>query len=157
MSPEFSGKVRKEIDRIIARYPQKEAAILPLLHLTQQEFGFISPESEKLVAGILGIKPIQVREVVTFYTMLNREPIGKYHIQVCSNLSCSLLGAEKLTDYLKEKLSIEPGQTSEDKKFTLSLVECIGACEQAPCMMINFDYHGNLDKKKIDKILDGLE
>lgn len=157
MSPEFSGKVRKEIDRIIARYPQKEAAILPLLHLTQQEFGFISPESEKLVAGILGIKPIQVREVVTFYTMLNREPIGKYHIQVCSNLSCSLLGAEKLIDYLKEKLSIEPGQTSEDKKFTLSLVECIGACEQAPCMMINFDYHGNLDKKKIDKILDGLE
>lgn len=157
MSPEFSGKVRKEIDRIVARYPQKEAAILPLLHITQQEFGFISPESEKLVAGILGIKPIQVREVVTFYTMLNREPIGKYHIQVCSNLSCSLLGAEKLTDYLKEKLSIEPGQTSEDKKFTLSLVECIGACEQAPCMMINFDYHGNLDKKKIDKILDGLE
>lgn len=157
MSPEFSGKVRKEIDRIVARYPQKEAAILPVLHITQQEFGFISPESEKLVAGILGIKPIQVREVVTFYTMLNREPIGKYHIQVCSNLSCSLLGAEKLTDYLKEKLRIEPGQTSEDKKFTLSLVECLGACEQAPCMMINFDYHGNLDKKKIDKILDGLE
>jgi NADH-quinone oxidoreductase E subunit len=157
MSPEFPGKVRKEIEKIVARYPQKEAAILPVLHITQQEFGFISPESEKLVAGILGVKPIQVREVVTFYTMLNREPIGKYHIQVCSNLSCSLLGAEKLTDYLKEKLSIEPGQTSEDKKFTLSLVECIGACEQAPCMMINFDYHGNLDKKKIDKILDGLE
>lgn len=157
MSPEFPGKVRKEIEKIVARYPQKEAAILPILHITQQEFGFISPESEKLVAGILGIKPIQVREVVTFYTMLNREPIGKYHIQVCSNLSCSLLGAEKLTDYLKEKLSIEPGQTSEDKKFTLSLVECLGACEQAPCMMINFDYHGNLDKKIIDKILDGLE
>ncbi len=157
MNPEFSGKVRKEIEKIVARYPQKEAAILPVLHITQQEFGFISPESEKLIAGILGIKPIQVREVVTFYTMLNREPIGKYHIQVCSNLSCSLLGAEKLTDYLKEKLSIEPGQTSEDKKFTLSLVECLGACEQAPCMMINFDYHGNLDKKKIDKILDGLE
>jgi len=157
MNPEFSGKVRKEIEKIVARYPQKEAAILPVLHITQQEFGFISPESEKLIAGFLGIKPIQVREGVTFYTMLNREPIGKYHIQVCSNLSCSLLGAEKLTDYLKEKLSIEPGQTSEDKKFTLSLVECIGACEQAPCMMINFDYHGNLDKKKIDKILDGLE
>ena len=157
MNPEFSGKVRKEIEKIVARYPQKEAAILPVLHITQQEFGFISPESEKLIAGILGIKPIQVREVVTFYTMLNREPIGKYHIQVCSNLSCSLLGAEKLTDYLKEKLSIEPGQTSEDKKFTLSLVECLGACEQAPCMMINFGYHGNLDKKKIDKILDGLE
>jgi NADH-quinone oxidoreductase E subunit len=157
MSPGFSEKTRKKIDKIVARYPQKEAAILPLLHITQQEFGFISPDSEKLVAEILGIKPIRVREVVTFYTMLNREPIGKYYIQVCSNLSCALLGSEKLIDYLKEKLGIEPGQTTKDKKFTLSLVECLGACEQAPCMMVNFDYYGNLDKKKIDKILDGLE
>ena len=157
MSPGFSEKIRKEIDKIVARYPQKEAAILPVLHITQQEFGFISPESEELVAGILGVKPIRVREVVTFYTMLNRDPVGKYHIQVCSNLSCSLLGSEKLIDYIKEKLSIEPGETSKDKKFTLSLVECLGACEQAPCMMVNFEYHGNLDKKKIDKILDGLE
>lgn len=157
MKPGFSERTRKKIDKIVARYPQKEAAILPLLHITQQEFGFISPDSEKLIAEILGIKPIRVREVVTFYTMLNREPIGKYYIQVCSNLSCALLGSEKLIDYLKEKLGIEPGQTTKDKKFTLSLVECLGACEQAPCMMINFDYYGNLDKKKIDKILDGLE
>jgi NADH-quinone oxidoreductase E subunit len=157
MKPGFSERTRKKIDKIVARYPQKEAAILPLLHITQQEFGFISPDSEKLVAEILGIKPIRVREVVTFYTMLNREPIGKYYIQVCSNLSCALLGSEKLIDYLKEKLGIEPGQTTKDKKFTLSLVECLGACEQAPCMTVNFDYYGNLDKKKIDKILDGLE
>jgi NADH-quinone oxidoreductase E subunit len=157
MNPGFSERTRKKIDKIVARYPQKEAAILPLLHITQQEFGFISPDSEKLVAEILGIKPIRVREVVTFYTMLNREPIGKYYIQVCSNLSCALLGSEKLIDYLKGKLGIEPGQTTKDKKFTLSLVECLGACEQAPCMMVNFDYYGNLDKKKIDKILDGLE
>ncbi len=157
MNPEYSAKTRKKIDEIVARYPQKEAAILPLLHITQQEFGFISPDSEKLVAEILGIKPIRVREVVTFYTMLEREPIGKYHIQVCSNLSCTLFGSEKLIDYLKGKLGIKPGETTKDKKFTLSLVECLGACEQAPCMMVNFDYYGNLDKKKIDKILDGLE
>ncbi len=157
MNPGFSERTRKKIDKIVARYAQKEAAILPLLHITQQEFGFISPDSEKLVAEILGIKPIRVREVVTFYTMLNREPVGKYCIQVCSNLSCALLGSEKLIDYLKGKLGIEPGQTTKDKKFTLSLVECLGACEQAPCMMVNFDYYGNLDKKKIDKILDGLE
>lgn len=157
MNPGFSERTRKRIDKIVARYPQKEAAILPLLHIAQQEFGFISPESEKIIAEILGIKLIRVREVVTFYTMLNREPIGKYFIQVCSNLSCSLLGSGKLIDYLKEKLGIEPGQTTKDKKFTLSLVECLGACEQAPCMMVNFDYYGNLDKKKIDKILDGLE
>lgn len=157
MNSGFSEKVRKKIDEIVARYPQKEAAILPLLHIIQQEFGSISPDSEKRVAQILKIKPIRVREVVTFYTMLNREPVGKYHIQVCSNLTCSLLGSEKLIDYLKEKLRIEPGQTTKDKKFTLSMVECLGACEQAPCMMVNFDYYGNLDKKKIDKILDGLE
>ena len=88
MNPGFSEKTRKKIDKIVARYPQKEAAILPLLHITQQEFGFISTDSEKLIAKILGIKPIRVREVVTFYSMLNREPIGKYSIQVCSNLSC---------------------------------------------------------------------
>jgi NADH-quinone oxidoreductase subunit E len=157
MSPEFTERTQKKIKEIVARYPQKEAAILPLLHITQQEFGCISPESEKRIADMLDLKPIQVREVVTFYTMLNREPVGKYHIQVCSNLSCSLLGAEKLIDYLGEKLGVKPGQTTKDKKFTLSLVECLGACEQAPCMMINFDYFGNLDKKKIDKILDGLE
>jgi NADH-quinone oxidoreductase E subunit len=157
MSPEFSEKVQKKIKEIAARYPQKEAAILPVLHVAQQEFGFISPEEEKQVAGILGVKPIRVREVVTFYSMLNREPVGKYHVQVCSNLSCSLLGAEKLIDYLKQKLGVEPGKTTKDKKFTLSLVECLGACEQAPCMMVNFEYYGNLDKKKIDKILDDLK
>jgi NADH-quinone oxidoreductase E subunit len=157
MSLEFSEKTRKKIEGVIARYPRKEAAILPVLHAAQQEFGRISAEEEKLVAQILGIKPIKVREVVTFYTMLNREPVGKYHIQVCSNLSCSLLGAEKLIDYLKKKLGVEPGETTQDKKFTLSLVECLGACEMAPCMMVNFEYYGNLDRKKIDKILEGLE
>lgn len=157
MSPEFRPQTRKKIEEIVARYPHKDAAILPVLHLAQQEFGFISPESEKMVANILGIKAIRVREVITFYTMLNRQPVGKYHIQICSNLSCSLLGAERLIDYLSEKLGVVPGETSPDKKFTLSLVECLGACEQAPCMMINFDYYGNLDKKKVDKILSSLK
>ncbi len=157
MSPELSPAARKKIEEIVSRYPRREAAILPVLHIAQQEFGFISPESEKMVADILGIKAVQVREVVTFYTMLSQKPLGKYHIQVCSNLTCSLLGAQRLVDYLREKLGIEPGETTRDKKFSLSLVECLGACEQAPCMMVNFDYYGNLDKKKIDKILEGLK
>lgn len=157
MSPEFSDKTKKKIEEMLSRYPRKEAAILPVLHLTQQEFGFISSKEEKLVADILGIKPIEVREVVSFYTMLLRQPVGKYHIQVCTNLSCFLMGAEKLIDYLKEKLGIEPGQTTQDEKFTLTTVECLGACELAPSMMINFDYHENLDKKKIDEILDKLK
>ncbi len=157
MSPEFSEKTKKKIEEIVARYPQKEAAILPVLHITQQEFGSISAEEEKLVARILGIKPISVRELVTFYTMFSRESLGKYHIQVCSNLSCSLLGAGNFVDYLVEKLGIKPGETTPDKKFTLSTVECLGACERAPCMMINFNYYGEMDPKKVDEILDGLK
>jgi NADH-quinone oxidoreductase E subunit len=157
MSPEFSELTKKRIEEVLARYPQKKAALLPVLHLVQQEIGFISVAEEKQVADLLEIKPIQVREVVTFYTMYNRQPIGKYHIQVCSNLTCSMLGAQTLIDYLKEKLRIELGETTEDKKFTLSTVECLGACEHASCMMVNFDYYGNLDKKTIDEILDNLE
>ncbi|UCC40751.1 MAG: NADH-quinone oxidoreductase subunit NuoE [Candidatus Aminicenantes bacterium] len=157
MSPEFSENTKKKVDEILSRYTRKEAAILPVLHLTQQEFGCISSDEEKMVAKLLGVKPIKVREVVTFYTMLNREPTGKYHIQVCSNLSCTLLGSENLTDYLKEKLGVELGETTKDKKFTLSTVECLGACEQAPCMMVNFDYYGDLNEKKIDEILDKLK
>ena len=103
MSPEFSEKTKKRIEEIVAHYPRKEAAILPILHLAQKEFGCISQEEEKQVAEILELKPIQVREVVTFYTMLNQKPVGKYHIQVCSNLSCSLMGAHSLLDYLKDK------------------------------------------------------
>lgn len=156
MSPDFSAKIKEEIQEIISRYPQKKAALLPVLHIVQREFGSISADAEKLIANLLEIKPIKVREVVTFYTMYNRQPVGKYHIQVCSNLSCSLLGSDGLLGYLQEKLEIKPGETTQDKKFTLTTVECLGACEQAPCLMVNFDYHGSLDKEKIDKILDGL-
>jgi NADH-quinone oxidoreductase subunit E len=157
MSPEFSEQMKKKLEEVIARYPKKRAALLPILHIVQQEVGNISSAEEKQVADLLEIKPIQVREVVTFYTMYNRQPVGQYHIQVCSNLSCSLLGAQTLIDYLKEKLGLGLGETSEDKKFTLTTVECLGACENAPCMMVNYDYYGNLDKKTIDEILDNLE
>ena len=151
MSLEFSDKIKKEVEGIIARYPEKKAALLPVLHVAQREFGYIGEDTEQMVAGLLDLKPIQVREVVTFYTMYNRQPVGKYHIQVCSNLTCSLMGAESLLEYLQEKLKIETGGTTEDKKFTLSTVECLGACEEAPCMMVNFDYFGSLDKKRSTK------
>ncbi len=157
MSLEFSDKSLKEVQNIIARYPEKKAALLPILHVAQQEFGFIGEDTERMVAGLLDIKPIQVREVVTFYSMYNRRPVGKYHIQVCSNLTCSILGAKSLLDYLKKKLSIGLGEITEDKKIMISTVECLGACEQAPCMMVNFDYYGDLDEGKIDKILDNLK
>jgi NADH-quinone oxidoreductase subunit E len=157
MSPELTDRTKKKIEEIAARYANREAALLPVLHLVQREVGFISRQEEKQVAALLNIRPIKVKEAVTFYTMFNQKPIGKYHIQVCSNLSCSLLGSDSLIDHLKDKLGILEGETTADKKFTLTTVECLGACEQAPCMMINFDYFGNLDKDRIDKILDELE
>ncbi len=157
MSREIKAGTEKKIKELISRYPKKQAAILPVLHLVQRELGYISEDEEKWIAGLLEINPVQVREVVTFYSMLSRKPLGKYHIQICSNLTCSLMGAEKLIDYVSEKLGIKPGETSEDGKYTLTTVECLGACDQAPTMMINTDYYGNMDKKKIDKILKELD
>lgn len=157
MSPEYPASLRQKIDEVAARYPKKTAALLPALHLVQREVGFISAQEERFVAEALGLKPVKVREVVTFYTMFLRRPVGRYHLQVCSNLSCSLLGAEPILEYLQKKLGIGVGETTADGRFTLSEVECLGACEQAPCLMVNFDYHGQLDKEKIDRILEGLE
>lgn len=139
------------------RYPNREAALLPALHIIQQEAGCISVEEESFVAEILGVRPMRVREVVTFYTMFARRPLGKYHVQVCSNLSCTLLGGLTILEYLKRKLEIELGATTSDGKFTLTTVECLGACEQAPCLMVNYDYYGNLDKNRIDEILSALQ
>jgi len=157
MSPEYSALLRRKIDEVAALYPKKGAALLPILHLVQREVGCITAEEERFVAGALGLKPMKVREVVTFYTMFLRRPVGKYHLQVCSNLSCSLLGAGPLLDYLRQKLGVGVGETTADGRFTLSTAECLGACEQAPCLMVNFDYHGQLDREKIDRILESLE
>ncbi|MBD3413715.1 MAG: NADH-quinone oxidoreductase subunit NuoE [Candidatus Aminicenantes bacterium] len=157
MSPEISNSVQKKIKELISRYPKKQAAILPVIHLVQRELGHISEDSEQWVADLLEISPVRVREVVTFYSMLSQKPLGKYHIQVCTNLSCSILGAEKLIEHLSHKLGIKPGETSEDGKFTLTTVECLGACEQAPNIMVNYDYYGHVDKEKVDQILSELD
>ena len=156
MSREFPPALAKRVQDIASRYPAPQAALLPVLHLVQRETGFLSAGDEREVARLLGIAPIKVREVVTFYTMFTRRPLGRFHIQVCSNLSCSLAGGEPLLEHLRAKLGIKPGETTPDGKFTLTEVECLGACEQAPCMMVNFDYHGNLDTEKIDRILRDL-
>ncbi len=152
----LSSELKKKIAEVVARYPKKEAAILPVLHLIQREIGAIGADEERWVAGLLEIRPIKVREVVTFYTMYHQKPVGRYHIQVCSNLTCSLMGGEKVIDHLQRRLGIKIGETTPDQRFTLSEVECLGACEQAPCMMINFDYYGDLNPEKIDGLLKGL-
>lgn len=154
---EFSEKTRKKFEQILRKYPRKEAALLPALYLAQEEFGYLSPEAIQYVAELMEIPSPQVYGVATFYTMFNKEPVGKYHIQVCDNISCSLKGADGLVGYLKEKLGINVGETTPDKKFTLSTVECLGFCENAPAMQINDDYYPDLTTEKIDEILEKLK
>ncbi len=156
MSAAFSDTARRELEAVLSRYPDKEAAILPTLYLAQREFGYLSDEAIVVVADLLGFTPARIEGVATFYTMYNRKPVGKYHLQICRNLSCSLLGAEHLIEHVSKKLGIRPGETTPDGKFTLSKVECLGSCGTAPVLQINDDYHEDLTEEKIDALLDRL-
>ena len=157
MAVEFSPEALKKFEEIIARYPKKEAAMLPVLYLAQEEFGYLGPEAIEYVAKLMGQSPAQVRGVVSFYTMLNMKPTGRYHIQVCRTLPCALRGAERLTSFIKKTLGIEVGQTTVDGKFKLSEVECLASCGTAPMMQINDDYYENLTDEKTAEILGSLK
>ena len=156
MSAAFNDAALRELEAILSRYPNREAAILPALHLAQREFRYLSREAIVYVAGLLGFPPARIEGVATFYTMYNRKPVGRYHVQICRNLSCSLMGAEYLIEHVSRKLGIKPGQTTADGKFTLSTVECLGSCGTAPVMQVNDDYHEELTGEKIDALLDRL-
>jgi NADH-quinone oxidoreductase E subunit len=152
----FSEETRAKHDRLLTRYPNREAAILPTLYLAQREFGYLSDEAILYVADLLGFTPARIFGVATFYTMYNKKPVGKYHLQVCRNLSCSLMGAEHLIEHVARKIGVKPGETTADGRFTLSTVECLGSCGTAPVMQVNDDYYENLTEESIDAILDGL-
>jgi len=152
----FSEETRAKHDRLLTRYPNREAAILPTLYLAQREFGHLSDEAILYVADLLGFTPARIYGVATFYTMYNKKPVGKYHLQVCRNLSCSLMGAEHLIEHVARKIGVKPGETTADGRFTLSTVECLGSCGTAPVMQVNDDYYENLTEESIDAILDGL-
>ncbi|MGA7104323.1 MAG: NADH-quinone oxidoreductase subunit NuoE [Candidatus Deferrimicrobiaceae bacterium] len=156
MSLAFSEEARARFERMLARYPNREAAILPTLHLAQREFGSLSPEAVLYVASLLGFTPARIEGVATFYTMYNRRPVGKYHLQICRNLSCSLMGAEHLIEHVVKRLGVKPGETTADGRFTLSTVECLGSCGTAPVMQVNDDYYENLSEESIEELLDGL-
>lgn len=142
---------------VVNKYPEKSAALLPTLWLAQQEFSAITPEVEEYVAELIGVSPVRVQEVRSFYTMYTPKPRGKYHLQLCTNISCSLLGAEDVLGHLKNKLGINAGETTADGKFTLSTVECLGHCGTAPVIQINDDFHENLTNESLDKILGSLK
>ena len=156
MSVAFSETGRAEFERLLTRYPDRKAVILPALYLAQKEFGYVSDEAIVYIAGLVGTSPSEIEGVATFYTMYNRKPVGKYHVQICRNISCSLLGAEHLIEYVSKKLGVRPGETTPDGKFTLAKVECLGSCGTAPVMQVNDEYHENLTVESIDRILDRL-
>jgi NADH-quinone oxidoreductase subunit E len=150
--------LRAECDALLSRYPQKAAALIPVLHLAQRKFdGWISPEVEAGVARYLGVSDQHVRGVLTFYTMFNTKPVGRHHVQVCRTLSCWLRGARGLVDHLEKRTGLRPGQTDPQRRFTVSEVECIGLCEVAPALFVNDDEHVSMTPQGLDKILDGLK
>jgi NADH-quinone oxidoreductase subunit E len=156
MSKILSQKFYDEMKKLEPRYPTRVALLLPALHAAQQETSWLSAEVLEEVAAYIGIHPAQAREVASFYTMYNLKPVGKYHIKVCTNVACELRGAEGLVKHCEKRLGIGLGQTTSDRRFTIHEEECLGACGTAPAMMLNDDYHEDLNVAKLDQILDQL-
>lgn len=150
-------KYKDEIEQILSRYPVRRSALLPLLNLAQQEEGYVSEAAMKEIASILRLTPPQVYEVATFYTMLSLKPIGRFHLQVCKSLMCALVGSDTLLGWLQRRLGITPGETTPDKLFTLSTVECLASCGTGPMMQVNGDYYERLTEDKVDRILADLK
>lgn len=152
----FNTLNESKFNALLERYPDKRSLMLPSLWMVQYQEGWISLEAMRYLASKLECSPMEVYSVASFYTMFQLQPIGKYHIQLCRTLSCMLCGSKSLQEHLQKRLGIKAGETSQDGKFTLSLVECLGSCGTAPCMRINDDYVENLDIEKLDELLDGL-
>ncbi|MBI3015130.1 MAG: NADH-quinone oxidoreductase subunit NuoE [Candidatus Tectomicrobia bacterium] len=146
----------EKFQQLLKRYPNKQAALLPTLHLVQSEVGYVSKEAIDFVAGLLALSPTYVHSVASFYTMFYKEKMGKYVIQVCRTLPCALCGSRKILEYLKGKLGIEVGETTPDGKFSLVTVECLASCGTAPVIQINDDYYEGLNLEKVDRILEQL-
>jgi len=154
---QFSQEQLTEFNRLVSRYPEgkQKSALLPVLHLAQQSFGgWLSTETLDYVAELLKIKPIEVYEVATFYSMYNLKPVGKYVFEVCQTGPCMIQGSDNIVAYIYEKLGIKPGETTADGLFTLKTVECLGACGYAPMMQLGKHYKEHLTKEKVDAIIE---
>ncbi len=156
----FSPEVEAEIDRHLSKYPPERvrSAILPLMFIVMRERGgYLDPPGVAYLADRLGVRITDIWEVATFYSMINMEPVGRYHVQICKTLSCKIMGADRVTEQCTRRLGIKPGETTPDGLFTLSLVECLGSCGTAPMLQLNFDYHENLTDAKVDELLDSCQ
>lgn len=153
LTPEREAK----IDELLTHYPVKQSALLPVLWVVQDQYGWISLDAMRYVAQRLGITPEQVREVVTFYSMFNERPVGKYHLQVCCTTPCMLMGSDDVIGHIENRLGVKRGQTTSDGLFTVSQVECLGSCGTAPMLQVNREkYHENLTLESVDRLLEEL-
>jgi NADH-quinone oxidoreductase subunit E len=152
----FSPAQLAEVRRLQALYPERRAALLPVLRLAQETFGYIAPEVETYVAELFELSPAHVHEVVTFYTLFFQAPVGRHVVAVCHNLTCSLLGAEDILAHLQARLGIEAGETTPDGRVTLLRVECLCACEVGPMMQVDDEYVGPLTRDRVDRVLEDL-
>jgi NADH-quinone oxidoreductase E subunit len=152
----FSEKYKEEIADILSRYPVKRSALIPLLYVAQRDQGYVTESAMQEIAHLLRLTPPQVYETITFYTMFNLKPMGKFHIQVCKSLMCALVGSDTIIEWIKAKLGIAPGESTADGLFSLSAVECLAACGTGPMMQINDDYYEQLTENKLDRILADL-
>jgi NADH-quinone oxidoreductase subunit E len=156
MEIKFTEDNLKKLEEIKSRYPDTHSALMPALWLAQEQFGWISAEIMTYVGKLLNIPTEHILGVVKFYTMYNTKPVGKHHLQVCTNVSCMLKGGYDVLDYISQKLNIKTGETSADGKFTLTEVECLGSCGTAPMLQVNNYFEEDLTKEKIDKLISEL-
>jgi NADH-quinone oxidoreductase subunit E len=148
-----------EFEKLRERFPEgfESSLVLPCLRRIQEDRGYVADSDIEELAAYLGVPQIQIEEVLSFYTQFRRKPIGRWHLQMCHNVSCSMRGAERLLDHVQKRIGVGPGETTPDGRFTLSTVECLGSCGTAPMMMVNEAYHENLTPEKLDQLLEGLE
>jgi NADH-quinone oxidoreductase E subunit len=149
--------ITNEIDELLKRYADRRGALLPALYLAQEKAGWLSQEALETVSEVLNLPKATVKGVATFYSMYKHRPMGRHLIQLCTNVACMVLGAERLVDLLEKKYGLRPGGTTEDGRFSLVIMECIGACDRAPAMLVNSDFHADLNENNILEILESYK
>jgi NADH-quinone oxidoreductase subunit E len=154
----FSPQLEARFEKLLRSYPpgRQRSALVPMLLYAQDEVGAVTPELVDEISGRLGLKPMEIEEVVTYYSMLRKKPLGKHHIQICTNISCMLLGGAELWEHACRKLSIGNREATPDAQFSLEEVECIGACSWAPALQVNYDYHHHVTPEVLDRLIESL-
>lgn len=149
----FSAQLQGKLQALAAAYPKRRSALVPMLLYAQDELGWLTPGAIGEIAALLGETELAVRETISYYSMLRTRPVGRYHVQVCTNISCLLRGGEEILDHCRRRLGIDGRQVTPDGLFSIEEVECIGACSWAPALQVNYDFHENLDARKVDQVL----